>query len=237
MDISVLREIAAKPVVISPSITNDEATYADTRIPLAGLATVDASREAIACSILDTADWDMQMARTMQKGEIVEIGGWFRDVAPGYLLGPRSGGRISAGTGGWEAVDAKYIGEGPDALELLNPILTSLSVENGVPMMVWQIHIGLARKTRVYVRVTRPIPVKRHGNRQHVIPIEYAYLGAAYREGLNLIEAGARVRISLSILFMKGQKPFRAGSPPAKRMPARRSACQPSRPKPPHGLG
>jgi hypothetical protein len=74
------------------------------------------------------------------------------------------------------------------ALRIVNPLLTHLSHVNGIPLLIWQIHIGPARDTRTFVRTTMPFSATRHGNRQHVFPQEYEHLGAAYREGLNLLD-------------------------------------------------
>lgn len=74
------------------------------------------------------------------------------------------------------------------ALTLLNPLLSHLAHENGTPLYVWQIHIAPASDVRNFVRVHAPFSAKRHGNRQHVFPEEYQHLGAAYREGLNLLD-------------------------------------------------
>ena len=115
MTLETLREISRRPAEIQPELRNAEARYEGTRIPLTGLATVDFTRESIYAYIVNSGEWNTSMFMSMEPGSMQQIGGFFRDVAPSFLLGPGAGGIIVPVGGGWEARDAKWIGEGSSA--------------------------------------------------------------------------------------------------------------------------
>lgn len=103
-----------------------------------------------------------------------------------------TGSANSAGRLGKLHVSGLDLNNPPDcerrALEFINPLLSQLSHQNGIPLLIWQLHVAPAGTTQVYVRVTRPFEAKRHGNRHDAFPIEYAHLSGAYREGMNLLD-------------------------------------------------
>jgi len=98
-----------------PVFRNVPARYEGTRIPLHGLAQIDARVPSISARVVDLDHWEMAMLTSAGPGYIGEVGAFFRDIAPGYLLGPNASGRIIAEDGSWVATEARYEGEGPDA--------------------------------------------------------------------------------------------------------------------------
>jgi hypothetical protein len=110
----ILRAIATLPVDLEPVFRDVPARYEGTRIPLHGLAQIDARVASLRARVVDTGDWAMAMLTSAKPGYIGEVGSFFRDVAPSYLLGPNARGRVIADDGSWTAVDARYEGEGPD---------------------------------------------------------------------------------------------------------------------------
>jgi hypothetical protein len=84
--------------------------YEGTVIPLAGAGTVTVTRDGIVAAILNDDEWELREMAAAERAP-VPLGGLFRIVAPGRLLGPADQGVITPEGRAWEGFHATYVGQ------------------------------------------------------------------------------------------------------------------------------